>query len=86
MKFPMLDTWWLHNNTVEEIGNLEFCELPKLQILKLNGNRIRGVLPIVRMPGLMKLELNNNGIGGCGNLEKWETPMLMEMYLDNNQI
>ena len=65
VKFPLLrfarvDVLWLHDNQLEDISGLEVCELPKLFLLKINDNRIRGRLPVLRMLELSKVELENN--------------------------
>jgi Leucine-rich repeat (LRR) protein len=62
LNFSMLAVLWLHMNQMEDISNLEKCKLPKLELIKLNDNRISGALPLIDFPRLQRLELHQNNI------------------------
>jgi Leucine-rich repeat (LRR) protein len=86
LNFGMLAILWLHMNKMEDISNLEKSVLPKLELLKLNENRIKGALPPIDFPKLQKLELQQNSIEDCSVISTWKVPIIREINLKQNNL
>jgi Leucine-rich repeat (LRR) protein len=68
MRFLRLEIVYFYGNWLEGIQGFGESELPNLQILKIQNNRIAGKLPVLRFPRMHIAEIGNNQITDFSSL------------------
>src|SRR5690606_18289884 len=82
LDFPELTALWLDYNQLDGVV-ADPLDLPKLEVFRLDGNRLKGTLPLFNMPALREFDVKFSQLEG--RFPNADMPALERLHIQGNR-